>query len=56
MWEDSALVRAAREGRVLVVDEADKAPVEVVSVLKVHVNGGGWLPMVDGYPYARCGE
>lgn len=35
VWEDSALVRAAREGRVLVVDEADKAPVEVVSILKV---------------------
>jgi hypothetical protein len=41
VWEDSALVRAAREGRVLVVDEADKAPVEVVSVLKVHVHGSG---------------
>ena len=29
-YEDSALVRAARLGRVLVVDEADKAPLEVV--------------------------
>ena len=35
LWEDSALVRAARLGRVLVVDEADKAPLEVVCVLKV---------------------
>lgn len=37
VWEDSALVRAVREGRVLCVDEADKAPVEVVCVLKVGV-------------------
>jgi len=28
-YEDSPLVRAARLGRVLVLDEADKAPVEV---------------------------
>lgn len=34
VWEDSALVRAVRHGRVLVVDEADKAPLEVVCVLK----------------------
>ena len=26
LWEDSALVRAARLGRVLVVDEAEKVP------------------------------
>ena len=25
-WEDSPLVRAARLGRVLMIDEADKAP------------------------------
>ena len=29
-WADSPLVRAVTEGRVLVVDEADKAPLEVV--------------------------
>ena len=33
-WEDSPLVRAVRHGRVLVVDEADKAPLEVVCILK----------------------
>ncbi len=33
-WEDSPLVRAVREGRTLVVDEADKAPLEVVCILK----------------------
>ena len=35
VWRDSALVRAAREGRVLMIDEADKAPLEVVCILKV---------------------
>jgi len=34
VWADSPLVAAARSGRVLVVDEADKAPLEVVCVLK----------------------
>ena len=29
VWEDSALLKAAKHGRVLVVDEADKAPLEV---------------------------
>ena len=31
VWEDSPLVRAMTHGRVLVVDEFDKAPVEVTS-------------------------
>ena len=34
-WEDSPLVKAVSNGHVLVVDEVDKAPVEVVGVLKV---------------------
>ena len=38
MYEDSPLVRAAREGRVLVVDEADKAPTYVTAVLKALVS------------------
>eukprot|EP00668_Euglena_longa_P001746 GGOE01002056.1.p1 GENE.GGOE01002056.1~~GGOE01002056.1.p1 ORF type:complete len:1414 (-),score=516.23 GGOE01002056.1:25-4002(-) len=33
-WEDSPLVKAVKAGHVLVVDEVDKAPVEVVGVLK----------------------
>ena len=33
-WEDSPLVKAAQRGHVLVVDEIDKAPVEVVHILK----------------------
>ncbi|CAK0844639.1 unnamed protein product [Prorocentrum cordatum] len=39
-WRDAPLVRAAREGRCLVVDEADKAPVEVVCVLKALCEDG----------------
>lgn len=34
-YEDSPLVVAVRTGRVLVVDEADKAPTHVTCVLKV---------------------
>eukprot|EP00736_Rhodelphis_marinus_P000056 Rmarinus@m.14300 len=34
VWEDSPLLRAVRHGRVLVIDEADKAPLDVVGVLK----------------------
>jgi MoxR-like ATPase len=34
VYGDSPLVRAAKNGRILVVDEADKAPVEVVALLK----------------------
>jgi MoxR-like ATPase len=39
-WEDSPLVRAARHGRVLIVDEADKAPLQVVCILKGLVEDG----------------
>lgn len=42
-WEDSALVRAARHGRVLVIDELDKAPGEVTAVLKALVDDGDML-------------
>ncbi|SCU65074.1 AAA domain (dynein-related subfamily)/von Willebrand factor type A domain containing protein, putative [Trypanosoma equiperdum] len=34
VWADSPLVRAVQQGHCLVVDEIDKAPVEVVQVLK----------------------
>ena len=46
-WEDSPLVKAVIHGRVLVVDEADKAPVEVVSILKSLVEDGDML-LADG--------
>lgn len=47
VYHDSPLVRAAREGRILVLDEADKAPVEVVAVLKGLIEDGQ-LSLPDG--------
>jgi len=47
VWEDSPLVRAVRAGRCLVVDEADKAPLEVVCVLKALAEDGE-LALLDG--------
>ncbi|KAJ1450677.1 AAA domain-containing protein [Pelagophyceae sp. CCMP2097] len=46
-WDDSALVRAAVHGRVLVVDEADKAPADVVAVLKALLEDGE-IDLADG--------
>ena len=46
-YEDSALVRAVERGRVLVIDEADKAPLEVVAVLKGLV-AEGQMTLSDG--------
>lgn len=40
MFEDSPLVRAVKEGNVLVVDEADKAPTYVTCILKTLVEAG----------------
>ncbi|VDP14490.1 unnamed protein product [Heligmosomoides polygyrus] len=42
-YEDSALVRAARVGHVLVVDEADKAPLHVIAILKSLLDSGTLL-------------
>ncbi|KAK6745050.1 hypothetical protein RB195_011638 [Necator americanus] len=42
-YEDSALVRAARDGHVLVVDEADKAPLHVVAFFKSLLDSGTLL-------------
>ena len=47
MYEDSPLVRAAVKGRALVLDEADKAPLEVVCLLKALV-GDGNVSLADG--------
>jgi hypothetical protein len=47
VFDDSPLVRAAVNGRVLVVDEADKAPVEVVALLKGLIEDGE-LALPDG--------
>lgn len=40
IYSDSPLVRAAKFGRVLVIDEADKAPAEVLGLLKSLVEDG----------------
>jgi MoxR-like ATPase len=47
VWEDSALVRAVKFGRVLVIDEADKAPLEVVCILKGLIEDSEML-LADG--------
>ena len=39
-WEDSPLVKAMNHGRVLIIDEADKAPLEVGCVLKTLLADG----------------
>ena len=43
VWKDSPLVRAIQRGVALVIDEADKAPTEVTSVLKSLVEDGELL-------------
>jgi len=39
-YEDSPLVRAVKQGLVLVIDEADKAPTNVTCILKTLVESG----------------
>jgi MoxR-like ATPase len=43
LYQDSPLVRAVEMGYVLVVDEADKAPTQVTSILKSLVEDGELL-------------
>jgi von Willebrand factor A domain-containing protein 8 len=40
IFEDSPLLKAAKTGRVLVIDEADKAPIEVLCLLKMLAEDG----------------
>ncbi|KAH9260107.1 hypothetical protein BASA81_001879 [Batrachochytrium salamandrivorans] len=53
VFEDSPLVRAAKFGRCVLVDEADKAPPEVVSVLKSLVEDNGEILLGDGQRLVR---
>jgi len=46
-YEDSPLLRAVSLGRVIVVDEADKAPEHVVAVFK-SLAGHGEMSLADG--------
>jgi len=47
VYHDSPLIKAAAHGRILVLDEADKAPVEVVALLKGLIEDGQ-LSLPDG--------
>ncbi|CAD5229391.1 unnamed protein product [Bursaphelenchus okinawaensis] len=47
LFEDSPLVKAVKDGLVLVVDEADKAPLHVIAVLKSLLDSG-YLYLADG--------
>uniref|UniRef100_A0A4W4EPU4 von Willebrand factor A domain-containing protein 8 n=1 Tax=Electrophorus electricus TaxID=8005 RepID=A0A4W4EPU4_ELEEL len=47
VYEDSPLVRAVKQGHVLVVDEADKAPTNVTCILKTLVESGEMV-LADG--------
>ena len=51
-WKDSPLLIAAREGLCLMLDEADKAPLEVVILLKSLVEDG-YLMLSDGRKISR---
>jgi MoxR-like ATPase len=46
-YEDSPLVKAVQNGHVLIVDEADKAPTEVVCILKSLIEDGQMM-LSDG--------
>ena len=52
-FEDSPLVRACKQGHVLVIDEADKAPVHVTAVLKSLAESGE-LALSDGRMISRA--
>lgn len=48
-WEDSPLIKAVEHGRTLIIDEADKAPVEVVCILKSLIEDGEMLLVGEVY-------
>ncbi|KAL2081742.1 hypothetical protein ACEWY4_023595 [Coilia grayii] len=47
VYEDSPLVKAVKMGRILVIDEADKAPTNVTCILKTLVEDGAMI-LADG--------
>ena len=54
VWEDSPLVRALEHGRVLMLDEADKAPLEVTCILRSLLAEGAMV-LADGRRVAPVG-
>ena len=55
VWEDSPLVKAVKHGRILVLDEVDKAPTEVVGILKQLVERGT-MSLSDGRSITPVGS
>ncbi|XP_030379165.1 von Willebrand factor A domain-containing protein 8 [Scaptodrosophila lebanonensis] len=55
IYEDSALVKAVKAGHVLVIDEADKAPVNVTCILRTLVESGEMV-LSDGRKIVPAGS
>ncbi|KAG8224295.1 hypothetical protein J437_LFUL005101 [Ladona fulva] len=55
VYEDSPLVQAIKQGHVLVVDEADKAPTHVTCILKTLVESGEMI-LSDGRRIVRSND
>jgi von Willebrand factor A domain-containing protein 8 len=52
IWNDSPLVRSIRNGYSLILDEADKAPIETITILKNLIEDGELL-LADGRRISR---
>ncbi|KAI9590474.1 von Willebrand factor A domain-containing protein 8 isoform X1 [Glossina fuscipes] len=55
VYEDSPLVKAVKNGHVLVIDEADKAPVNVTCILRTLVESGEMM-LSDGRKIVAPGD
>lgn len=55
VYEDSPLVKAVKTGHVLVIDEADKAPVNVTCILRTLVESGEMM-LSDGRKIVAYGD
>lgn len=55
IYEDSPLVKAVKSGHILVIDEADKAPVNVTCILRTLVENGEMF-LSDGRKIVPAGE
>ncbi|KAI8846560.1 AAA domain-containing protein [Chytridium lagenaria] len=54
VYSDSPLIRAVKKGRVIVIDEADKAPVTITAILKSLAETGE-MTLADGRKVRRRG-
>ncbi|XP_037937936.1 von Willebrand factor A domain-containing protein 8 isoform X2 [Teleopsis dalmanni] len=55
VYEDSPLVKAVKSGHILVIDEADKAPVNVTCILRTLVENGE-MTLSDGRKIVASGD